>query len=29
VDSAEKEIKLWFPHGVISHTRVVEKLIYE
>ncbi|KAG0241110.1 nucleoside diphosphate kinase [Mortierella sp. GBA43] len=29
VDNAEKEIKLWFPNGVITHTRVVEKLIYE
>ncbi|KAK3840570.1 MAG: nucleoside diphosphate kinase [Linnemannia elongata] len=29
VESAEKEIALWFPHGVISHTRVMEKLIYE
>ncbi|KAF9154029.1 Nucleoside diphosphate kinase 1, partial [Linnemannia schmuckeri] len=29
VENAEKEIALWFPHGVISHTRVMEKLIYE
>jgi len=29
VDNAEKEIALWFPHGVVSHQRVMEKLIYE
>ncbi|KAI1314626.1 Nucleoside diphosphate kinase A [Mortierella claussenii] len=29
VENAEKEIALWFPNGVVSHTRVVEKLIYE
>ncbi|KAF8977091.1 Nucleoside diphosphate kinase 1 [Entomortierella lignicola] len=29
VENAEKEIALWFPNGVKSHNRVVEKLIYE
>ncbi|KAF9584646.1 nucleoside diphosphate kinase [Lunasporangiospora selenospora] len=29
VENAEKEIALWFPGGVVSHTRVMEKLIYE
>ncbi|KAF8938545.1 nucleoside diphosphate kinase [Dissophora ornata] len=29
VESAEKEIALWFPNGVVSHQRVVDKLIYE
>lgn len=29
VETAEREIKLWFPEGVISYTRAVDKLIYE
>ena len=29
VDSAKKEIALWFPHGLVPHKRVIEKLIYE
>ncbi|KAG0226767.1 Nucleoside diphosphate kinase A [Actinomortierella wolfii] len=29
VETAEKEIALWFPNGVIEHNRVLEKLIYE
>ncbi|KAG0053068.1 nucleoside diphosphate kinase [Gryganskiella cystojenkinii] len=29
VENAEKEIALWFPQGVVSHHRVMEKLIYE
>ncbi|KAG0085400.1 nucleoside diphosphate kinase [Podila epicladia] len=29
VENAEKEIALWFPHGLVPHKRVIEKLIYE
>ncbi|KAG0017101.1 nucleoside diphosphate kinase [Entomortierella chlamydospora] len=29
VESAEKEIALWFPNGVLSHKRVTDSLIYE
>lgn len=29
VESAEKEIKLWFPDGVLSYKRTVDSLIYE
>jgi nucleoside-diphosphate kinase len=29
VESAEKEIALWFPEGVATYTRAVEKQIYE
>ncbi|KAJ3348382.1 nucleoside diphosphate kinase [Allomyces macrogynus ATCC 38327] len=29
VESAEREIALWFPEGVAKYERVVEKLIYE
>ncbi|KAF9579567.1 nucleoside diphosphate kinase [Lunasporangiospora selenospora] len=29
VENAEKEIALWFTEGVVSHNRVVERLIYE
>ncbi|KAI8870474.1 nucleoside diphosphate kinase [Ramicandelaber brevisporus] len=29
VESAEKEIALWFPNGVASYTRVIDSLIYE
>merc|ERR1712146_243302 len=28
-ESAAKEIKLWFPEGVVSHTDVNETMIYE
>ncbi|KAH6918953.1 nucleoside diphosphate kinase [Coprinopsis sp. MPI-PUGE-AT-0042] len=29
VESAEKEIKLWFPEGVIQYTNAAEEWIYE
>ncbi|KAI9011298.1 nucleoside diphosphate kinase [Gaertneriomyces semiglobifer] len=29
VESAEKEIGLWFPEGVLSYERSLDKLIYE
>jgi nucleoside-diphosphate kinase len=29
VESAEREIALWFPEGVHSYTRAIEKQIYE
>lgn len=29
VENAEKEIALWFPEGVMSYTRALEKQIYE
>ncbi|KAF9354263.1 nucleoside diphosphate kinase [Mortierella sp. AD094] len=29
VESAEKEIALWFPNGVVSHKRVTDSLVYE
>jgi nucleoside-diphosphate kinase len=29
LDSADREIKLWFPEGVISYSRPQETLIYE
>ncbi|KAF9162639.1 nucleoside diphosphate kinase [Actinomortierella ambigua] len=29
VETAEKEIGLWFPNGVVNHERVLDKLIYE
>ncbi|KAJ1547409.1 Nucleoside diphosphate kinase, mitochondrial [Nowakowskiella sp. JEL0078] len=29
VENAEKEIALWFPEGVVSYERYVDKLIYE
>ncbi|KAI8589456.1 nucleoside diphosphate kinase [Geranomyces variabilis] len=29
VESAEKEIALWFPEGVCNYTRSLDKLIYE
>jgi hypothetical protein len=29
VESAEREIGLWFSEGVVSYTRALEKQIYE
>ncbi|KAI3658709.1 hypothetical protein MP638_004578 [Amoeboaphelidium occidentale] len=29
VESAEREIKLWFPEGVVEYSRALEKQIYE
>lgn len=29
VESAEKEIALWFPEGVLSYTKVINQWIYE
>ncbi|KLO18556.1 nucleoside diphosphate kinase [Schizopora paradoxa] len=29
VESAEKEIKLWFPEGIIQYTSVVESQVFE
>ena len=29
VESAQKEIKLWFPRGLKSYVSAMEKLIYE
>jgi len=29
VESAEREIKLWFPEGVVEYPRVIDSIIYE
>lgn len=29
VDTAEREIKLWFPEGLVEYKRTVDALIYE
>jgi nucleoside-diphosphate kinase len=29
VESAEKEIKLWFPNGVVNYSRAINQWIYE
>ncbi|ORX88230.1 nucleoside diphosphate kinase [Anaeromyces robustus] len=29
VESAEREIKLWFPEGVVEYTRALDDIIYE